>query len=75
MNMLDVSLRFEPRLEKFKTGLREWVKRNIEIKPKFPVLGRGGVRPPAPPPPTAPGLPAPPALNLITNYFQSQHIN
>ena len=77
MNMLDVSLRCEPRLKKFKTGLREWVKCNIEIKPrsKFPVLGRGGDRPPAPPPPPAPGLPAPPALNLITNYFQSQHRN
>ena len=76
MNMLDVSLRCEPRLDQFKAGLRKWVKINIQIKPtsKFPALGRGAGRPPPPPPP-APGLPTVPALNLITNYFQAQHSN
>ena len=42
MNMLDVPLRCEPRLEKFKAGLRDWVKKNISAKPKpkFQALGR-----------------------------------
>ena len=77
MNMLDVSLRCEPRIDKFKSRLRKWVKRNIQVKPtpKFPALGRGGGRPPAPPAPPAPGLPTEPALNLITNYFQAQQRN
>ena len=79
MNMLNNSLRCEPELVNFKLGVREWVKSNIEIKPvpNFPVLGRGGARPPAPPGPPAPlaqDLPATPAMNLITNYFQRQNI-
>ena len=34
-NMLDGSLRTEPKLEKFKSGVREWVKNNISIKTKL----------------------------------------
>ena len=33
-NKLDGDLRAEPKLEKFKTGLRKWVKTNIAVKPK-----------------------------------------
>ena len=41
------------RPDKFKAGLRESMKRNIQIKPtlNFPVLRREGGRPPAPPAP------------------------
>ena len=71
MNMMNTSLRCEPNLENFKTGLREWVKRNIAIKPKskFPVLRLAGRWPTPPPPPASP--PGRQQLrNLITNYFQ-----
>ena len=76
MNMLDMSLRCEPKLEKFKTGLREWVKCNIAIKAttKFPALGRGR-RPRAPPVPPATRLRTEPARNPITNYFQPENRN
>ena len=44
MNMLDVPLWCEPKLENFEIGLKDWVKANISIKPKskFPALGRAG---------------------------------
>ena len=73
MNMLDMNLRNEPILSKFKAGLREWVKSNISIKPvsKFPVFSRGSrPAPPAPAPPTR--LAAEPSQNLITLYFRPQ---
>ena len=77
MNMLDISLQAEPKLEKFKTKLEEWVKRNIATKPssKYPDLGRRG-EPQAARAQQHPGdLPhvpvaAVPPPNLITNYFQ-----
>jgi hypothetical protein len=34
INMLDVSLRCEAKLENFKVRLRYWVKKNISVKPK-----------------------------------------
>ena len=44
MNMLEVPLRWEPKLENFKIDLKDWVKANIAIKSKskFPALGRAG---------------------------------
>ena len=56
MNKLDENLRNEPKLEKFKTGAKQWVKKNIKIKPssKHPqLLHRNGAQPqpmPAPKP-------------------------
>ena len=34
-NMLTIPLRFEPKLESFKAGLRDWIKKKIAAKPKF----------------------------------------
>jgi hypothetical protein len=77
MNILDTNLRRELTLVKFKAGLREWVKRNISIKPvaKFPTFSRGR-RPAAPAAPAAP--PAPrfrASQNPITMYFQPQRFD
>ena len=54
-NKLEESLRIEPKLEKFKAGVKKWVKKNIAIKPKpyFPsisTISRSN-QPPAPPKP------------------------
>ena len=70
MNMMNTSLRCEPNLEIFKTDLREWVKRNIAIKPKskFPVLRLAGRWPTPPPPPASP--PGRQQLRNLINYFQ-----
>jgi hypothetical protein len=40
MNKLDVNLKNEPKLQKLKTGIRQWVKKNVAIKPspKYPAL-------------------------------------
>ena len=77
MNMLDTPLQAEPKLEKFKSNLKEWVKRNIAVKPcsKYPDLGRRGeqqqdqARPDPGVPPHVP-VAAVHHNNLITNYFQ-----
>ena len=48
MNKLDENLRNEPKLEKFKTGAKKWVKKNIKIKPssKHPqLIHRNGAQP------------------------------
>ena len=70
MNKIDVPIRFENKIEKFKIGLREWVKSNIAVKPtpRFPAIAARVDRPhlPQPPPRTA----ANHANNLITRYFQ-----
>ena len=68
MNMLSIPLRCETKLDKFKVGLRDWVKDNIQAKPKakFPNTGRAAARPPPSPPSTTPEA----SLNLITHYFQ-----
>ena len=69
LNKLSESVRNEPKLTKFKTGLKEWVKINIDIKPKanFASIAQGyrGNRPPPPSPPPEP----PPGPNTITQYF------
>ena len=65
MNMLDASLRSEHKLENFKARLWQWVKCNINAKPKskYPALGGRTRRL------TITAEQAPPA-NLITRYFQ-----
>ena len=58
-NKLDESLRSEHKLEKFKTGVREWIKTNINIKPtpSCPSISSGSRRhQPPPPPPESPLL-------------------
>ena len=77
MNMLDIPLQAEPKLEIFKAKLEEWVKCNIAIKPsaKYPDLGRrgepqeaGAQQHPVVPPQVP--VAAVPSNNLITNYFR-----
>ena len=65
---LDVCLRKEPKLEKFKVGVKEWVKPNVTIKPKsnFSCIEAGSKRNIPPPPPKPPANPPP---NSIRNYF------
>ena len=69
MNIMDASLRCEPNLEQFKTGLKEWVKQNVAAKPKsrFQDISSRSAR--QAPPDTAPTTPTP-SVNLITRYFQ-----
>ena len=66
-NMLDDSIRSENKLENFKARLWEWVKSNINAKPKskYPALGGRTSRP-------TPPIAAEPvsSANLITRYFQ-----
>ena len=66
LNKLTESLRNETKLDKFKTGLREWVRVNITIKPQasFPSLTAGS-RTYQPPPPPEP----PPCTNTIVRYL------
>ena len=47
MNMLNESIRTENKLENFKAGFWEWVKSNINAKPKskYPALGGRTSRP------------------------------
>ena len=70
-NKLDATLRTETKLEKFKSGARDWVKKNISIKPKpyFSSITVGTRRnqPPPSPPPAEP--PPPPLRNTIRRYF------
>ena len=70
LNKLNKSLRTETKLEKFKTGLKDWVKANIAIKPKatFPSLTAGYRRNQPPPPPPPPPEP-PPRHNTIIQYL------
>ena len=65
-NKLDECLRSEPKLERFKTGLRDWIKSNITIKPtpRFPSISLGNRRLQPPPPPEPP-----PILNSIRRYL------
>jgi hypothetical protein len=62
---MDVSLRCEAKLENFKVRLRDWVKKNVSVKPKlkFLTLGRAFIRPPQPQTRTI----IEPPRNLITN--------
>ena len=71
-NKLPVSLRTEIKLPIFKTGLKEWVKANIAMKPKsiFASISTGyriNQPPPAPPPPPQP--PSGTSTRTITQYF------
>ena len=67
MNMLNESIRTENKLENFKARLWEWVKSNINAKPKskYPALGGRTSRP-------MPPIAAEPvsSANLITKYLQ-----
>ena len=74
-NKLSEHLRNETKLEKFKSGIKEWVKTNIATKPAPKYLSFGGrhyqnrgPRPPDPPAPLAPPQPRP-MQNSIRNYF------
>ena len=75
-NKLDECLRTETKLSKFKTGVREWVKRNISIRPKPTFQSILAVRPSnQPPPPPEPPPPPPPSQppsrqGTITRYFR-----
>ena len=66
-NRLNTTFRNQPKLEKFKSGAREWVKKNISIKPKpsFSSIIVGSRRNQPPPPPPEP----PPLQNTIRRYF------
>ena len=66
LNKLDESLRTEINLEKFKRGLKKWVKNNIAIKPssKYPdLIGRPVAKKKNPP------KDPPPNQNSIRRYF------
>ena len=67
-NKLDEHLRNETKLERFKVGVREWVKTNISIKPKpiFQSISAG--RPPPPPEPPPPEQPHP-RIDTIRRYL------
>ena len=70
LNKLDENLRNEEKLEKFKTGAREWVKKNIAIKPisKHPNL-TAGTRMTQPNLPPDPPDPPDPPLNSIRRFL------
>ena len=67
-NKLDESLKNEPKCEKFKTGVRNWVKKNIPIKPspKYSNFSKRQLcdQPNPPPPPDPPDQP-----NSILRYL------
>ena len=69
INKLDVSLRNETKLEMFKKGLKQWVKKNIKIKPtqKFPSVSCYNFPPRPMPPPTKPD--PTPMQNSIRRYL------
>ena len=74
-NKLSNTLRKETKIEKFKSGVRGWVKSNISIKPKqlFQSIS-GGNQTNHPPPPPPPPEPPPPQQATtrqlpITNFF------
>ena len=72
-NKLDVNLRKETKLEKFKAGAKEWVKANIPVKPKphFKSISSSNNDNHPPPPPKPP----PPSQNTITRYLVPLHKN
>ena len=80
-NKLDEKLRTEPKLAKFKEGVKKWVRKNISIKPaqtfRSIVASQDARKPPPPPPPTPPP-PTPQRQlrnhrqNLITKYLVQQ---
>ena len=71
LNKLEENLRCEPKLEKFKSGVKIWIKANIPIKPtsKFSDLGsRTWYHPPDPDPDPDPDPEE--SVNDIRRYFQ-----
>ena len=77
-NKLDEHLRTEPKVHKFKEGVRKWVMNNISIKPqqtfKSIPAGYQGLHPTRPPepPPEPRHRPENRQQNLITRYFGRQ---
>ena len=75
-NKLDENIRNETKLNKFKEGVKKWVRENIPIKPKpaFECIPEGSVRSQPPPqPPEPPPLRCPPPnQRSILNYFPSK---
>ena len=80
-NKLGEGLRKEPKLQKFKDDLKDWIKMNISIRPKqifqSIVAGSQGNQPPPPPPPPEPPPPQqrPIRQNLITMYLVPRERN
>ena len=70
-NKLDVNIRTEPKLSKFKLEVKKWVKRNIPIKPKqtFQSIATGQPPPPPPPPEPPPPQGPPTPQRTILDYF------
>ena len=70
-NKLDKCLGKEPKLQKFKDGVKEWVKNHIPIRPTqlFQSIAEGPQTNQPPPPPPEPPPPAEVGHNLITRYF------
>ena len=69
-NKFDECLRKDSELQRFKNGVREWVKSNIHIRPQqlFPSISAGiQTNQPPPPPPEPP--PQQPPRNTITRYL------
>ena len=72
-NKLEVSLRKETKLDTFKVRVKEWVKKNVDIKPTAHfssiVTGNKNNRPTPPKSPPKPPPKPPPTANTITRYF------
>ena len=70
-NKLDVNIRTESKLSKFKLEVRKWVKKNIPIKPKPAFESIASVLYQTPPPPSEPPPPQGPPTpqKTILDYF------
>ena len=69
INKLDEELRSESNINKFKKGVKEWVKKNIAVKPtpKYPDLSSGNRQHHPNPPPEPPDPPE--NSNIIRRYL------
>lgn len=69
MNKLDENIRKETKIDRFKTGAKNWVKKNIKIKPssKHPQIVERRILPPQPEPVAVQGL------QDIRRYFLPQN--
>ena len=77
-NKLDVNIRTEAKLSKFKLEVKKWVKKNIPIKPRpaFQSIATVQYQPPPPPPEPPPYHGPPTTQRTILDYFtQGQRIN
>ena len=70
-NKLDVTIRTESKLSKFKLGVKKWVKKNIPIKPRpaFQSIASVQYQPPPPPPEPPPPQGPPTPQRTILDYF------